>query len=128
MRRFRAPLLFCLLPILFATAGMGQSAPPGSCAELGKLALPQAAITSARLTPAGAFLPPAAPGAASPRGDFKSLPAFYRVEATLKPADDSDIRIEVWLPASGWNGKYQAVGNGGWSSAIGYAEPARALA
>jgi feruloyl esterase len=40
------------------------------------------------------------------------------VTATLTPTPDSDIRIEVWMPASGWNGKLQAVGNGGWLGAI----------
>jgi feruloyl esterase len=42
------------------------------------------------------------------------------VQATLTPSSDSDIRIEVWLPASGWNGKFQAVGNGGWAGTISY--------
>ena len=49
---------------------------------------------------------------------FADLPAFCRVAATLKPSPDSDIKIEVWLPASGWNGKFQAVGNGGWNGNI----------
>ena len=38
--------------------------------------------------------------------------------ATLRPSSDSDIKIEVWLPASGWNGKLLAVGNGGWNGTI----------
>ena len=38
--------------------------------------------------------------------------------ATLTPTSDSDIKIEVWLPSSGWNGKFQAVGNGGWAGTI----------
>ena len=37
---------------------------------------------------------------------------------TSKPSSDSDIKIEVWLPASGWNGKFEAVGNGGWNGTI----------
>ena len=48
------------------------------------------------------------------------LPAFCRVAATLAPTPDSDIKIEVWLPASGWNGKLLAVGNGGWAGSINY--------
>jgi feruloyl esterase len=28
--------------------------------------------------------------------------------------------VEIWLPSSGWNGKYQAVGNGGWAGVITY--------
>ena len=63
---------------------------------------------------AGAFTP----DAQGESGDFTALPAFCRVAATLTPTSDSDIKIEVWLPASGWNGKFQAVGNGGWGGAI----------
>ena len=88
----------------------------GSCSDLAKVALPRATITVAAPVQAGAFRPDA-PGDA---GDFTALPAFCRVAATLKPTSDSDIKIEVWLPASGWNGKFQAVGNGGFSGAIAY--------
>jgi feruloyl esterase len=48
------------------------------------------------------------------------------VTATLTPTSDSDIKTEIWLPASGWNGKFQAVGNGGWAGTIPY--PALAAA
>ncbi len=41
--------------------------------------------------------------------------------ATLTPSSDSDIKIEVWLPASGWNNDFQAIGNGGWNGTMGYA-------
>ena len=34
----------------------------------------------------------------------------------------------MWLPASGWNGKLQAVGNGGWAGTISYPAMAEALA
>jgi feruloyl esterase len=99
-----------------------------SCADLARLALPNAAITSAQVVDAGAFVPPAAPRAqpADPNAEptapvsYKSLPAFCRVMATLRPTRDSDIKIEVWLPTSGWNGRFQGVGNGGWAGAIGY--------
>jgi feruloyl esterase len=49
------------------------------------------------------------------------------VEATLKPSADSDIKIEVWMPASAWNSKLQAVGNGGWTGSIAYPAMATAL-
>ena len=39
------------------------------------------------------------------------LPAFCRVIATLAPSRDSKIGIEVWMPISGWNGKFQAMAN-----------------
>jgi len=46
----------------------------------------------------------------------------------LKPTADSDIKIEVWMPASGWNGKYQAVGNGAFNGSIAYPAMMTALA
>ena len=100
-----------------------------TCASLASLSLPNATITMAQPVAAGDFTPPAGgrgrgPGAAA----FKSLPAFCRVAATLTPASDSDIKIEVWMPASGWNGKLQSVGNGAWAGAIGYPALGTALA
>jgi len=43
---------------------------------------------------------------------------YCRIAATLAPSSDSDVKIEVWLPAEGWNGKLEGNGNGGWSGAI----------
>src|SRR6185295_18962259 len=71
-----------------------------------------------------------APNGRAGRGGnpFTALPAFCRVAATLTPSSDSDIKIEVWMPASGWNGKLQAVGNGAWAGNISYPAMATALA
>ena len=41
----------------------------------------------------------------------------------MKPSSDSDIRFEVWLPASNWNGKFQGIGNGGYAGAISLGRP-----
>jgi feruloyl esterase len=97
----------------------------GSCGGLSTLSVPHATITLAEAVDAGAFTPPDADSA--PRA-ARTLPAFCRVAATLKPTSDSDIKIEVWLPASGWNGKYEAVGNGAFSGAIAYPAMMAALA
>ena len=97
-----------------------------TCESLGSLALPNTTITSARTVEAGAFTPPTPAGAAANGSRFAAVPAFCRVTATLKPSNDSDIKIEVWLPASGWNGKFQAVGNGGFAGVFSY--PALAAA
>jgi feruloyl esterase len=51
-------------------------------------------------------------------GASPELPAYCRVAATLKPTTDSDIKIEVWMPAAHWNGKFLADGNGGWAGSI----------
>ena len=95
----------------------------GSCGDLSRLALPNVTITLAQEVEAGAFTPPGQGNAAA----FRALPAFCRVAATLKPTSDSDIKMEVWLPASGWNGKFQAVGNGAFSGAIAYPAMGTAL-
>ena len=85
-----------------------------SCDELSSLKLPDATITSAQNVAAGAFTQPGRGGAQTAVPD---LPAFCRVQATLKPSSDSDIHMEVWLPAN-WNGKFEEVGNGGWVGSI----------
>ncbi len=58
---------------------------------------------------------------------YKSLPAFCRVEVQATPTSDSDIKIEVFLPASGWNGKLQGIGNGGFAGLIDDVQMAMAL-
>jgi feruloyl esterase len=100
-----------------------------SCESLVSLALPNTTVTLAQSVAAGEFTPPGRTfgGTPAPAVGFKDLPAFCRIAATLKPSDDSDIKIEVWLPASGWNGKFQAVGNGGWAGVISYGALAEAL-
>ncbi|HEX4485008.1 MAG TPA: tannase/feruloyl esterase family alpha/beta hydrolase, partial [Terriglobales bacterium] len=45
----------------------------------------------------------------------------------LKPTADSDIRAEIWLPTKNWNGKFLAVGSGGWGGSIAYDAMADAL-
>ncbi len=101
----------------------------GRCEALATLALPQATITLAQPVAAGKFAPPQpASGGQNNAALFAAAPGFCRVAATLRPTSDSDIKVEVWMPLAGWNGKFQAVGNGGWSGGISYPALARALA
>ena len=99
------------------------------CAKLAKLKLENAKIDKAELVAAGAFQGPALPFGPPPgamASPFKSMPAFCRVSATLTPSADSDIKIEVWMPAKSWNGKLNGIGNGVWAGSISYfamAEP-----
>ena len=74
------------------------------------LKLPDATVTSARVVPAA-----------------DSLPAYCRIELTIKPSSDSDIKSEVWMPVSGWNGKFQQVGNGAFAGSIQYGALKEAL-
>src|SRR5262245_42475262 len=92
----------------------------GSCESLASLALKDTTITSAQVGSAGQFAPPGATQGGRGANPYKELAQFCRVAATLKPTSDSDIKIEVWLPTSNWNGKFQAVGNGGWAGVISY--------
>jgi feruloyl esterase len=134
------------LATLSLFAMLQQAAP---CESLRTLNLPNTTITSAQLMPAGPMQTaapagppggPVAPAAAGGRGGGRGggraggaaapaiqLPAHCRVAAVLKPSSDSHIEMEVWLPAQNWNGKFQAVGNGGWAGSISYPAMATAL-
>ena len=104
------------LPALLAVAFAGAAAAQNnSCENLSSLALPNATITMAQLVPAGEFQ---LPGRGGRGGGSLNLPAFCRVAATLKPSNDSDIKMEIWLPSSGWNGNLEVNGNGGWTGSI----------
>ena len=120
-----APLGALLMTVVLSPA----SASGASCSSLGSLSPPDTTITLAESVPAGSFTLPA--GAPVPRGQgaqaFKNLPEFCRVAAVVRPTKDSEIKIEVWMPPSGWNGKFLAVGNGGWAGSINYGGLAQSL-
>jgi feruloyl esterase len=106
---------------LFVLGAVAIEAAPTSCEGLAKLALPTTTIKTAESVPAGTFTPPGG-------GSIPSLPAFCRVAGMIKPSADSDIEFEVWMPASGWNGKFEGIGNGGYAGAIGYGPMGAAVA
>jgi len=85
-------------------------------------------VTLAKSVAAGAFTAPGPDGPPAAASPYGSLPAFCRVAITLRPGPKSDVKAEVWMPASGWNGKLQVVGNGGFAGTIGYRALATALA
>jgi Tannase and feruloyl esterase len=107
---------------LVAIGGLGSAlAEPAvyakqACADLKKLALDQTVIVEATPVAAGALVLPQRPANAT----FKKTPAMCRVVAISKPSADSNIRIEVWLPLAGWNGKFFGEGNGGFAGSIYY--------
>jgi feruloyl esterase len=110
----------------FAPADRVTAAAPIACEALRQVALTNGTLISAEPVPAGGFVPPtsANPPAANP---YAALPAFCRVTARLTPSSDSDIRVEVWLPLSGWNRKMQGVGNGGLGGTMPYGPLAAAV-
>jgi hypothetical protein len=104
------------LTIAVATALGAFSVPAAAagmaCQSLAGLSLPDTTITLAAVVPAGTFDPP---GATPPI----SVTAC-RVTGSIHPTTDSDIRFEVWMPVSGWNGKFLSAGEGGYAGAINY--------
>jgi feruloyl esterase len=87
------------------------------CKDLAALKLADVAITTAELVPAGTFTASPQPPAPVLKAE---LPARCRVVGVIRPTADSQIGFEVWLPVSGWNGRYEQAGNGGLAGAIGY--------
>jgi feruloyl esterase len=114
----RGPAPLVLAALVFA----GTASAAASCESLSSLKLQDTTITAAEAVAAGAFAPPAPAGGRGGKGGggnpYANLPAFCRVAATLKPSTDSDIKMEIWLPATGWNNKFEADGNGAWTGSI----------
>jgi feruloyl esterase len=113
----------------FLASAVPEAAHAASCGPLARVAMQGVKITTAEQVAAGQFRAPqdsltrimTQPGM-NPAGRAQSAgnPAFCRVAATLKPTSDSEIRIEVWLPLKGWNGKFLAIGNFGWAGSLMY--------
>jgi feruloyl esterase len=115
-----AVLVTCAFLLPSMAHAQKPAADAAACDRLAaSLKLTNAKVTAAHAVTAGRFTPPAAPGAEAPK-PIADLPAFCRVELTLTPSSDSDIKSEVWLPLAGWNGKFQEVGNGAWAGSIQY--------
>ena len=93
-----------------------------SCTALRNLRLENTTVTAAQLVDSGKFVPPVMLRRGSPEffTAFNTLPAFCRVQAVSRPSSDSEISIEVWLPATGWNRRYLGVGNGSFGGSISY--------
>ena len=110
-----------LLGIAFAVSLVSAAVFPAraaaqqSCQSLTTLKLAKTVITSAEFVSAGKFAPP--PHSLGGHGPA-DLPAFCRVAGVIKPTSDSDIKFELWMPAEGWNGRFEQVGNGGFAGRI----------
>src|SRR4051812_48842165 len=103
-----------LLPVFgVLTLAVTSVSSAATCESLSSVTLPRTTITMAQPVAAGAFVAPGRGG--GPGQPLTDVPAFCRVMATLKPSADSDIRMELWLPASAdgsssasaWNGKFR---------------------
>jgi feruloyl esterase len=118
-------------------AAMPASAAPSTCGSLRSMSIPNVTISAAELIspPASSgrgapTAPPAAgAGRAAPTGPAApALPEYCRVRLLLTPSSDSHINAELWLPSTTWNGRFMAVGNGGFGGSIqGFGEMQNAL-
>ena len=115
--------IFTLALALAATLGFGQT----PCERLKSLSLPNSTITSAEAIPAGPYLPIGLPSDAAQYAKVQ-IPAYCRVALVLTPTPDSHIEVELWMPGgAAWNGKYQAVGGGGWVGTFNFSAMTAAL-
>jgi acetyl esterase/lipase len=118
MARRRAGVSLIASSLLLAialspSAALSKSAENMSvrCAALLRAELADTTITSARAVPAGPF-----------KARFmlreEQVPAHCRIQGRISPEPGSDIRFEVWMPLSGWNGRLYGLGNGGFAGTI----------
>ena len=122
--------LSALLGVLgsLVLAASASAASGGSCESLRSMAIPNVTIAAVDVvTP-----PPPSTGrggaaAAAPAGP--ALPEYCRVRLLLTPSSDSHINAELWMPTTTWNGRFMAVGNGGFGGSIqGFARDAERAA
>ena len=92
----RARAAVALACVLAAFAGRASD-----CAALASHELPRVHISAAQLVPAQ-----------------PDVPEFCRVQGEARPTADSQIGFELWLPASGWSGRYYQLGSGGFGGSI----------
>jgi feruloyl esterase len=119
MRRL---FLLCSVLLIFFALAPDRVAAQQSCDSLTSLKIPNATITSATaIDPPPDLVIPIPAGPAGPGGNLNLAMPFCRVVAFSTPTSDSHINFEVWLPATArWNGKFEAVGNGGFIGQISY--------
>jgi feruloyl esterase len=108
------------LGVLLSSIVLAPLAHAATCESLTHLVLPDTTITLAKSETAETYKPGVLMQPVPIGPPLTNLPPFCRVAAEIRSAPDSTIKFEVWMPASGWNGRFMGVGNGGWSGEIWY--------
>jgi feruloyl esterase len=96
-----------LLPVAHAQTAAPPAAPGADCSRLAALPLPDTAIERIDTLAAGTH--------PAPVGEIAR--PICRVVASVGPGA---VKLEIWLPIQGWNGKFQGIGNGGLAGTIAY--------
>jgi feruloyl esterase len=123
-------LVVAFLFLLFSSTTAAPVFAAVTCESLINLNLPNTTITSSQLITTSPFQPPPSPDmgyGTRTYSPISGLPSFCRVTGSVKPTPESDVEFEVWMPVSGWNGRYQGVGNGVFWGSIQYSALAAGL-
>jgi tannase/feruloyl esterase len=123
MKLHRSYLVGAATGLLTCLAIASTPAMATPCTNLQSLRLQDTTITSAADNTTGVFIIPGS----NPPTTITGLPPFCRVTAALTPNSDSNIRIEVWLPETTWNGRFLGTGGGGFQGVITYSELASGI-
>jgi Tannase and feruloyl esterase len=100
-----------------AISALVAGASASQAAECGDLA--GKVFGPATITAATSVSPPSSLLGSDPPTPVAIRATFCRVQGVIKPSADSDIKFEVWLPPeSSWNGRYGAIGNGGFAGSL----------
>jgi feruloyl esterase len=105
------PVLAALIMSSVALASTTSFA--ATCESLISAHVANTTITAAQSMPVGNYI-------AADGSNVGAMPAFCRVAATVSTLPTEAVKIELWMPASGWNGKYEAQGSGGFGGSINY--------
>jgi pimeloyl-ACP methyl ester carboxylesterase len=106
-----AVALICLVAL---GAPIADAAPAdGNCAALLKRKFPHFEIVASDEVDSGSYI--------APDDTRHDVPRFCRIQGEASPSRDSQIRFELWMPTSGWNGRYYQLGNGGYAGTLPYA-------
>jgi len=121
--RYRLHTAAVLAGLFLTTVLPSQAARAADCAQMAKLVLPKTTITSVETVAANTFtvtgrLEPSGMNVAGHPLQNGENPAFCRIKATIKPGPESEVKSEIWLPLSGWNGRFLHIGSFGWGGTI----------
>jgi feruloyl esterase len=83
---------------------------------------PNATITGVTSSPGGFYC-----GTDTWHVCFTNLPPSCQVTAELTPTSDSDINVTVWMPTTGYTGRYLGTGNGGYAGSYFQSELAQGI-
>jgi feruloyl esterase len=127
IERIYSWIVVALIGALFSAPGFAATGRDleQACSAVAGLRLPKTRITQAQaIKPAPEYIVPGTEQNPPERGGpAKVTRAFCRVAGVVEPA----IRFEVWVPLTGWNGRFQGIGLGAFSGAVPFTQMSAAV-